>query len=430
MPLLIGIILGLILMAAIYNGAMYYYNREPSLLYYTLMQLFMAAVLCNVAGVETCNENTSLIQNEIYQALVSLGVAIFAILFTLSFLDIKRYIPKLYNLLRFELLLVGADVLMTSINHSYLLDYNIYPLLILPLLYAGFIRMRQGYLPARYYLAGWILLTLAVFSSLFSWGSLPLDPLYLGAAAEAILFSLALSYKLRLEAQEKEQQRQMLIQQSRLASMGEMLGNIAHQWRQPLNHLSYTFMNLQDAQKHGELDEAYLSKKLEEGNTQLQFMSQTIEDFKGFFAPQKQKEHFSLAEATQETLEIIQNTLQRHQIEIILDIQADTTLYSYKNEYKQALLNLLSNAKDAFIKQNLTNKQITLTLTEDHCTIQDNAGGIDKETLPRIFEPYFSTKEGGLGIGLYMTKIIIEKNMGGSIHVTNQSNGACFEILL
>jgi signal transduction histidine kinase len=430
MQLLIGLILGLILMAAIYNGAMYYYNREPSLLYYTLMQLFMVAMLYNVTGMELFDEASFLSRNTTYESLVSLGIALFAIRFTLAFLEIEKYMPRLYRIFQLELILVGIDICITPLDRSYLFAWHIYPFLMLPFLYAGFRRMRQGYLPARYYLAGWVLLTLGVFLSLFSSFDLRLDPLYLGATGEAILFSLALSYKLRLQTREKEQQREMLIQQSRLASMGEMLGNIAHQWRQPLNHLGYIFMNLEAAKKHGELDGHYLSKKLSEANSQLTFMSDTIDDFKHFFAPQRQEESFSLIAATQETLEVMRHTLQHHHITIEIDTQVDTTLHTYKNAYKQVLLNLLANAKDTLMERSTPHPKITIRHTDYCCTIEDNAGGIDMEILPHIFEPYFSTKEGGLGIGLYMSKVLIEKNMGGTLKARKIKNGMFFEIIL
>lgn len=312
-----------------------------------------------------------------------------------------------------------------------LIEYFILPFLMLPLIYAGYKRVRQGYKPAYFYLAGWIVFTLAVFLNIFQIGYkyLIIDPLYIGAAVEAILFSLALSYKIRMQAREKEQQKELLVHQSKLASMGEMIGNIAHQWRQPLTHLGYTMMNLKEAQKHGELDEQYLSSKVDDATNQIEFMSQTIDDFKDFYVPNKEKEDFSLALATKETLEIMKNTFKHSDIEVELIINEDTTLHNYKNEYKQVLLNLLSNAKDALVERVTISPKVTITIEKNKVTVEDNAGGIQKELLSRIYEPYFSTKEGNTGIGLYMSKMIVERNMGGGLFISNTKQGALASII-
>ena len=212
--------------------------------------------------------------------------------------------------------------------------------------------------------------------------------------------------------------------------MGEMIGNIAHQWRQPLTHLSYTFMNIQEAQKHNELNDAYLTKKIDEANVQLDFMSQTIDDFKDFYVPNKEKETFFISHATKETLDIMKNTFKHSDIEVELIIKEDSTLHNYKNEYKQVLLNLLSNAKDVLVERATKSPHITIVIDNNTIHVTDNAGGIKKDILKRIYEPYFTTKEGNSGIGLYMSKMIVERNMGGTLSVTNTSQGADFDIRL
>jgi len=205
-----------------------------------------------------------------------------------------------------------------------------------------------------------------------------------------------------------------------------MIGNIAHQWRQPLTHLGYTLMNIGEAQKHGELNNTTLKKKIDEANTQLSFMSQTIDDFKDFYAPNKEKEDFSLATATEETLEIMKNTLKQNNIETQIIVKEDITIHNYKNEYKQVLLNLLSNAKDVLIERDIPSPHIHITIANKSVTVEDNAGGMKKDVRKRIFEPYFTTKESNSGIGLYMSKMIIEKNMGATLLAKNSSNGALF----
>jgi len=428
--LILGLILGLIIMAGIYNAAMYYYNRDKSFLYYALLQLFMALLLYDYSGANLWDETSFFCRNLSYQSIVSLLASLFASYFTIVFLETKKYLPKVDTLLKWGIVIIISDISISLFYRSLLTEYYLLPFLMLPFLYAGYKRIRQSYKPARFYLAGWTALTLSVFLNIFQIGYkyTIIDPLYIGAATEAILFSLALSYKIRLVHKEKEEQKELLVHQSKLASMGEMIGNIAHQWRQPLTHLGYTLMNIGEAQKHGELDDTTLHKKIDEANAQLNFMSQTIDDFKDFYAPNKTKEDFSLRVATEETLEIMKNTLKQKDIKTQINIKEDSTIHNYKNEYKQVLLNLLSNAKDALIERNITAPTIYITIDKENVSVEDNAGGIKKDVLKRIFEPYFSTKEGNSGIGLYMSKMILERNMGAKLSVKNSTKGAEFTL--
>ena len=429
--LILGLIIGLILMAGIYNAAMYYYNKDVSFLYYALMQLFMVMLLYSYSGAFVWDEASYFSRNISFQSIISISASLFAALFTAHFLDTKNYLPKLNKIINIGIVAIGIDLIISIFYKSMLVEYYILPFLMLPLIYAGYKRVRQGYKPARFYLAGWIVFTIAVFLNIFQVGYdyLIIDPLYIGSAIEAVLFSLALSYKIRMVAKAKEEQKELLVHQSKLASMGEMIGNIAHQWRQPLTHLGYTMMNLKEAQKHGELDEQYLSKKVDDATTQIEFMSQTIDDFKDFYTPHKEKENFSLAEATHETLEIMRNTLNHSDIEVVHSIKEDSTLCNYKNEYKQVLLNLLSNAKDVLLERATKTPTITIIIDKGRVTVEDNAGGIKEDVLKRIYEPYFTTKEGNSGIGLYMSKMIVERNMGGQLSIENSSEGAKFTLL-
>jgi len=430
--LIMGSILGLIAMAAIYNGAMYCYNKDIAFLYYTLMQFFMVLTLLDVSGVMITDDTSFFTRNLHYEHVINLAVAFFATLFSIHFLHTRRYLPRLHDILRICAGLIGLDIIVSTIYQSLLLEYYVLPFVMIPMVLAGYARMRQGHKPARYYVAGWAVFLATVFVVMFEWdleAYFLVDPLFFGAATEAILFSFALSYKMHMLAQEKEEQKRLLMHQSKLASMGEMLGNIAHQWRQPLTHLGYTFMNIQDAQQCGELDKTYLGKKIAEAHEQLAFMSQTINDFKDFFLPDKTKEHFTPTEATQEILEIMRNTLKYSNIDITLQIHNNTPVYNYKNEYKHVLVNLLSNAKEALTQKAVQDPQIRISIDGNTITIEDNAGGIPEAVLPRIFEPYFSTKEDGTGIGLYMSKIIVEKNMGGTLTISNTHRGALCQLI-
>lgn len=235
-------------------------------------------------------------------------------------------------------------------------------------------------------------------------------------------------------AKEKEKDRAML-HQSRLARIGEMLNLIAHQWRQPLSRLSGIVMELETRVSFDKADEQYLLTCASDASKTIQFMSATIEDFRNFFKPEKQKEEFSIAEACRDAIAILQDTLDSQNIKLELYLADDKHITSYKREFAQVILNLLINAKDAHNETQSKNAKITLRIGTQGARsiiwVQDNAGGIKQENLDVIFEPYFSTKKShGTGLGLYMSKMIIETNMHGKLSVKNKNNGALFTIVL
>jgi len=359
---------------------------------------------------------------------------LFATLFTASFLDTAKHLKKWNKVLKIFLFLIALDMLFLIVMQTSVISkFDLYPLFGLVYIVIGYLRYKEGFKPANFFLMGWSVLFFSVFlrayTSDLTSDYTDIDILLLGSTIEAILLAIGLVYNIRLTDEEKEVQKEMLIHQSKLASMGEMIGNIAHQWRQPLTYLSYNFMTLQEAEKQNILEPKYLHKKLDEATIQLEFMSQTIDDFKDFYAPKKEKEIFTFSIATNEVLALMKNMFQQHNIEVVLEVIEESEVENYKNEYKQVVLNLLSNAKDALLQKEIKNPKITIVIEASTVSIYDNAGGIDSKIIKHIFEPYFSTKEGGTGIGLYMSKIIIEKNMGGVLKVENTLNGAVFRLV-
>ncbi|MCT7473638.1 ATP-binding protein [Aliarcobacter cryaerophilus] len=240
--------------------------------------------------------------------------------------------------------------------------------------------------------------------------------------------------KIKNEIDQRLAQEQILIQQSKLAAMGEMIGNIAHQWRQPLAQISAIHMNMKVTYDFNKFDEVYLNEKIKEANKLTSYMSQTINDFQNFFIPQKEKEIFSIEKACKDAYNIIDSSLKYHNIEINFNIKEDTNIFGYKNEFSQVILNILSNAKDILIERKIENPKINIEVKNGDnysiIKIHDNAGGVKDDILDKIFDPYFTTrhKTQGTGIGLYMAKNIIERNMSGFINVKNIGNGALFTI--
>lgn len=241
------------------------------------------------------------------------------------------------------------------------------------------------------------------------------------------------------ETDKRLEKERMLAQQSKLAMMGEMIGNIAHQWRQPLNALAIKIQDVPIALEVGDLDEKY-ARDFKNGSMSLiNYMSGTIDDFRSFFKPDKQKIKFALKETVEKACVLIKDSLHFSFIQLHVEpIEENIYIYGYPNEFSQVLLNILSNAKDALKAHTETELERRITVSHKsadgfvHIYIVDNAGGIDEAILGKVFEPYFTTKHQGqgTGLGLYMSKMIVEQNMGGTLSVSNADKGACFTVSL
>ncbi len=237
----------------------------------------------------------------------------------------------------------------------------------------------------------------------------------------------SLNDKIQKALNENMKQLELLQQQSKLASMGEMIGSIAHQWRQPLNALAINLQNLEDDYEEGLINEEFLENFVEKNMKIINFMSKTIDDFRNFFKTDKEKKNFSVKSAINEVIMIQSAQLSNLDIEITIKGD-DFMLYSYESEFKQVILNIINNAKDAIEK----NGKIDIILKDKTVIIKDNGSGIPKELLNRIFEPYFTTKEQGkgTGIGLYMSKIIIEDHMNGKIEILSNPEEKKTEVVI
>jgi PAS domain S-box-containing protein len=233
---------------------------------------------------------------------------------------------------------------------------------------------------------------------------------------------------------ELRQRDQILILHDRLALMGEMINNIAHQWRQPLNTLGLVVQQVQLYFNAGEFSKEFLDENTATAMGLIKFMSQTIDDFRNFFRSDKEAVPFSAQRVISRTLSLIQKSFEDQKISIDFNPDGDPIVTGYPNEYAQVLLNILMNARDALIDRNADDARISLHLFAEGdrtvVTVTDNGGGIADEIMDKIFDPYFTTKgpDKGTGIGLFMSKTIIEKNMGGKLTVSNSGGGAQFRI--
>ncbi len=267
-----------------------------------------------------------------------------------------------------------------------------------------------------------------------------------------------LEKKVEAETAIRAKNERMLIQQAKMAAMGEMLGAIAHQWRQPLNVVGLIIQNMQEVHEKGRLDRDYIDKSVEKAMQHVERMSRTIDDFRNFYKPDKEKAIFDAMRAVGDVLNLLHaqllsdniryrltcHTHQKvfeHEADII--ICAEKTVEGFKNEFEHVMLNLINNARDAILEDRVRRKleptHKGLLCFDFYSTdgaviikISDNGGGILPDAIDRVFHPYFTTKETtkGTGLGLYMSKVIVEEHMSGNLSAENNEHGAVFTIEL
>lgn len=392
----------------------------------------------------------------------------FQLVFSRSLLNAQKNIPSCDKFV-FEPLIylsVLGIIFSALLPYKYTIVAGASLTIIIPLvlLAAGFMVMRKDYYSVRLFVLGWgifLLGTLFFTLSKFSLVSGYFTMKYVQQAAsgvEMILLSAALAerfkrlhdeYTNKLKdhnenltlavevALRKERQKdEMLIEQARLASMGEMIEQIAHQWRQPLNDIALLNQDMYFKKYLSKLSDEDFDRIHESIDNNIRYMSDTIDDFRNYYKSDKKKESYFLGDMVESMLSIIGATLEHSSIKINLDIDKEIRLLNVKNELQQVMLIILNNAKDALISNNIDKKNIEIKAYRDakdaYILVSDNAGGVPKEIKNKIFDPYFTTKHKnqGTGIGLYMSKMIIEKNMQGRLSVENVDGGARFTIKL
>ncbi|NPA73161.1 MAG: HAMP domain-containing histidine kinase [Epsilonproteobacteria bacterium] len=237
------------------------------------------------------------------------------------------------------------------------------------------------------------------------------------------------------EIEKNAKKDRLLENQSKLAALGEMLANIAHQWRHPLTRLSLILQNIKMYSKTGQLDQKLLNEYIQNSLEQIEYMSQTIEDFRNFYKDDKERVEFEIKNSIKNAVNIIEASIKHNGIKMELDIPENIKYKGYPNQLSQVILNLLHNSKEALEQNKIKNPFIKIRLykKEDFIVIEieDNGGGIDRSILHKIFDANFTTKSNtGTGIGLYMSKTIITDNFNGKLYAKNSKEGAIFTIEL
>ena len=252
-----------------------------------------------------------------------------------------------------------------------------------------------------------------------------------------ILFQAEREQKIKIaeithEIKEKDK---LLHIQSRHAAMGEMVSMIAHQWRQPLNTLALIQQKISIFIDRDIIDTQKMKSSIDKSMTIINNMSETINDFRDYFKPNKETKTFLVSDLIEKALDVIGESIHNSNISINKELDKALEIQSYENDLLQVLLNLIQNAKDALIDREVDSPHITLESFQKnnhaYINVSDNGGGIEESITSKIFEPYFSTKnKNGTGLGLYMSKSIVEGKLQGQLKFTNHKNSICFSIIL
>ncbi|WP_319020479.1 HAMP domain-containing sensor histidine kinase [Aliarcobacter butzleri] len=424
-----GITFGILIMTIAYTLIRYVYSKEIFYISYCFMQIFSLVYIVAYS---------KLYQISYWVQEFSLVLAsIFAVIFAVNYYE-GKFLPKVsnYKELIFNTFLLNV-VILTAFYHYILFEYLPYTIIYAILFISIIFNLKQGFKPTLIYVIGWSIFCIVLFIFDFKnryIGLGYLDLVLVVFALEAMLFTISIAYKYNDLKKQNKQFEKMVLQQSKFVKSGEMIANITHQFRQPLNNISYILINLKKRFESEKLDKIFFDKKINQANEQLNFLSKTIDDFKEFYLQEKEKDDFLVKDSIQNALTILNPDLQKDNINLNLKFETfeDIKIFGVKNELSQVILSLVSNSIDAL--KNRHNPKISINVVSSSAEviieILDNAGGIKVKNLKKIFEPYFSTKEEGTGIGLYLSKIIIEESFGGKLQVQNIKDGAKFSIFI
>jgi len=435
--------IGAIFIMLIYNFMLYLYIRDRSYLFYVLFHLdyMFFSLAFNGFAFTYFWSSLPYINNFAMPFFISMG-SILAVAFTIDFLNVKGNTPKIYKLLR-SLILVNivATILIFILSYREtilivcLISLISLTVILISSLHSHIYSKNQN---AKFFALAWGFLLIGLFIvSLKSLGLLPTNlftsyAAFIGAFIELVLLSSALAYRYKLQSEEIVKKDLTLLRQSRFASMGEMITNIAHQWRQPLHRIGLSLSVIDSVLQDDSPDRSRIDNKLQSSQDNLQYMSDTIDDFNSYFKVDKFQENFNLYKILKKAKNLLESRLKG----IVIKMPKDKIIevYGYQNEYLQVVLVILNNAIDNFIIKNIERREISLSISSDqdsvYLDISDSGGGIYKNNIDKVFDPYYTTKfrDEGTGIGLYMAKMLIEQSISGELSVRNDVDGASFRI--
>ncbi|MDA3946813.1 MAG: HAMP domain-containing sensor histidine kinase [Helicobacteraceae bacterium] len=248
---------------------------------------------------------------------------------------------------------------------------------------------------------------------------------------ELARYKYELTKLVKQETEEHLKNEKILQQQAKMAAMGEMMDAVAHQWKQPLNALSMFGQLLQMDFEEGTVDKVYVDNLVKDSDEQIEHMISTLTEFRTFFRPDKEAEPFGLKRCIQTVMLLMKDELIRNQIEVHVESEKEVIINGIENEFKHLILNIIANAKDAFVERERKQRAIYIRFYKENgniiLKIEDNAGGIADDIIKDIFKPNITSKEDGTGIGLYLSAQIAQK-LNGQLYVANTERGAEFTL--
>ncbi len=438
----------ILLSLAFYNIFLYFFIKKKELIFYSLYLINASIGLSYMYG--TIFHNLGIYGEKVYWInITAILVSAFLALFLKSIFNFKKENKLLQNLLNSIIYLVSIDILIALFIDLQLAIHFVaivffYSFMVI--YFIGYILYKQKHPLVSIFLTAYTIYILGFAITILSFnGVIPINIYTFYASGvslviEALLFSYLIYYHMKLLENRFLEQQNILILKNQKAQMGDMIEAITHQWKQPLSTISSILMVLQYKLKDKiEISPEYLNEKLTQANENVYFLSDTIDDFKNFFNSKKAKTECDLNELIQKAISLSRDTILANEITIEYDLKFTKKISMFENELLHIVLNIIQNSKEAFRDNKINSKSIKMIKiigrTQDdvtHIDIIDNAGGISQENLPYIFHENYTTKkkEKGTGLGLYLSKVIIEDHMNGSIEVKNIGEGTMFRIIL
>lgn len=447
--------LAIIVFFTLYNIILFFSLKEISFIYYVVAMSSMLIMQSTLFGV--AYEYLPFLG--LWNLTVSVNVSgalfiLFSLLFVGSYFELNRYAARFEKFYRRTVLAVYIPLILLMLYpkaypYTIALSAMTGMFMVLFIVVLSYIGYQKSPINSRYIFIGWLfsgaLMIIYVCELIGFLHTKIVDDLLIrtGTLIEMVFFSFALGDKLKFlktkatEAEIKalEAEKQMLIK-ARLATAGETVGNIAHQWRQPLNRLSMILLNIQsDLYFNSEVTRESIAEEAKKSEAILKDMSHTIDLFLNFFSGKEKEDLFKINDAIVDAVFIIEESLKNNAIALVYNLlESERMLIGSKSEFAQVILNLLSNAQNAFLSHPTQEAKITVSTYEDenrsYCIIEDNAGGIRQSPIDSVFEPYVSSSQNknGSGLGLYIARTIITERFEGMINVENTALGARFTI--
>jgi len=456
--IILSVLLGMLIALSIYHAFLYITTRYKEYIYYALYLAFASVWDSIIAG--TLANSFGIYMDDTHEVLLTsiIILPIFLVLFAKSIFDANVNYKVENKFLNLVILFFTIDlgISIFNIHLALIIVSKLYMYMFITLFITTYSIMKKGnpfaltFLLANTIFSLFMLVTNLYYLGVFNYTPFIFNAASIGVILEALVLSWILSYKIKLLQKSELQKSQelltqienlrekdkMIFQQQKLVSMGEMIENIAHQWRQPLAQINASVLVIDEQLDYKNKNYKTIDKNLTDIENITQYMSKTIDNFRNFFEPNKKESHFSIPELITSSLIITKNSAFDKKIDIEVQAESKTLYFGLQDELQEVIVILINNAKDALLQRDIKKPSINIkTFEHDQTyviTICDNAGGVDEEIIDKIFDPYFTTKHKsqGTGLGLYISKLIIEENMLGTLSMTNTKEGACFKIQL